>query len=80
VSSRLSPSVSPAASFLGELSHLQHQNPRQFSKVLIQITDRLKQAAQSAAISGDAQKAAQFNQLAASLKLAVSPKNAASIS
>jgi hypothetical protein len=59
---------SPAASFLGELSQLQHHNPRQFSKVLTQITDRLRQAAQTAAITGDPQKAAQFNQLAASLQ------------
>ena len=72
MSSFLSPNSSPAASFLGELSQLQHQNPRQFSKVLTQITDRLKKAAQSAAISGDSQKAAQLNQLAASLKNAAS--------
>jgi hypothetical protein len=72
VSSLLSPSVSPAATFLGELSQLQHQNPRQFSKVLTQITGRLKQAAESAAVSGDSQKAAQFNQLAASLQNATS--------
>jgi hypothetical protein len=57
-------SISPTASFLNELSQMQQQNPRQFS--------RLSQAAQTAAKNGDAQKAAQFSQLAASLKSAAS--------
>jgi hypothetical protein len=65
-------SISPTASFLNELSQMQQQNPRQFSQVLSRITSRLSQAAQTAAKNGDTQKAAQFSQLAASLKSAAS--------
>jgi len=62
--------ISPAASFLNELSQLQQQNPSQLSQVLTQITDRLNQAAQNASTSGDSQKAAQLSQLATSFQSA----------
>jgi hypothetical protein len=64
--------ISPAASFLNELSQLQQQNPDQFSQVLTQITDRLKQAAQDASSKGDAQKAGELNQLATAFQNAAS--------
>jgi hypothetical protein len=66
--------VSPAASFLNELSQLQQQNPRQFSRVLARITNSINQAAQTASKIGDAQKAAQFSELAASLQTAASAR------
>jgi flagellar hook-basal body complex protein FliE len=64
--------ISPTATFLNELSQLQQRNPSQFSQVLTRITNRLNQAAQKAASTGNSQQAAQFHQLAASLQSAAS--------
>jgi hypothetical protein len=64
--------ISPTATFLNELSQLQQRNPSQFSQVLTRITNRLNQAAQKAASTGNSQQAAQFRQLAAALQTAAS--------
>ena len=58
------PQISPAASFLSQLQQLQQQDPAEFQQVTSNISNQLRQAAQTATSNGNTTQATQLNKLA----------------